>query len=807
MRTRLPCIILVLAILPIALAAQTGGPVLLKGTEVQPLGAATVAITPGPVSGAWTSARSHHELVISNIGDTGFDGARFVTGGSQGGLLAFSATPTPLPVSGRFVWEVKIAGGILPCVRVEHFAAGDIQLIADFSPVGSPTHRAEVWDDGAFVAGFTGMTTNLSTTQLPTGFGADVELLPATGISPPYEPDGALLVFWSGNVILTDPSTGQNATGDELRLFPESATAPMTSVSSMDLLVTVPAASAPYSMECDDVAQLMFGRMHRGTDGARILSHAGAPPTFASASAFADHLDISLFVDPLLLAGIRLDVDPAESEDCVIWDIMDSGGNGASDEFSVVAELTAGGQAEVGRVTSLHDGTNWSVTPDFSGSGSSDYDVELFDAGGTLVAQASSVTGAITVATPDWVSETGVENDGLAMILGYPTPAVITLPGAGAVTAQRIKVHSNAVAHSYFANIGRSVFSNSGGQFDIVGEPNSMVLPSANGVNQEFVGTPGPSYLRKCSDCIVINNIGSSGDDGVDVSNHELGHALGNSTCFFDPGTPSQNTGETDWAFVTRLAGLASPVKQMSVNMNSDGVMVDLTVDPEQSTTTEYMVVLRKAGVIQAQFAHTSLSTPFAQLPHWPIGVGGHMLAYPDQPWKMWINLGQEMDVTIPGGPTTTSSNTPLTKADLIEVLADKTSLPASDVERTGLWARFKAMHRFLINRNPPPGSGGTGIIPDAGMLTVLHAPYPNPFNPSTTLSFELSQSGRVTLRVYSVDGRYVATVHNGPLGAGPHSFEWNGTNHRGQQVASGVYLVNLDAPDGTLRAKVNLLK
>ena len=88
-----------------------------------------------------------------------------------------------------------------------------------------------------------------------------------------------------------------------------------------------------------------------------------------------------------------------------------------------------------------------------------------------------------------------------------------------------------------------------------------------------------------------------------------------------------------------------------------------------------------------------------------------------------------------------------------------------------------------------------------------MHLPYPNPFNPRTTLSFELRQAGEVSLRIYTVEGRYVTTVHAGPLSAGPHGFTWDGRNRDGGTVASGVYLVELRAPDGVRHAKVNLLK
>ena len=75
----------------------------------------------------------------------------------------------------------------------------------------------------------------------------------------------------------------------------------------------------------------------------------------------------------------------------------------------------------------------------------------------------------------------------------------------------------------------------------------------------------------------------------------------------------------------------------------------------------------------------------------------------------------------------------------------------------------------------------------------LLHAPTPNPFNPSTQVAFELQRDEDfVELSVYDLAGRRVKVLHRGALAAGPHLLEWNGTDTRGRTVASGVYLVRL---------------
>ncbi len=74
----------------------------------------------------------------------------------------------------------------------------------------------------------------------------------------------------------------------------------------------------------------------------------------------------------------------------------------------------------------------------------------------------------------------------------------------------------------------------------------------------------------------------------------------------------------------------------------------------------------------------------------------------------------------------------------------------------------------------------------------ALHPNVPNPFNPSTRLGFELAFAGHARLELYDVRGRWVRTLVDAPLTAGPHSVTWDGTDRRGAAVASGLYLARL---------------
>ena len=95
-------------------------------------------------------------------------------------------------------------------------------------------------------------------------------------------------------------------------------------------------------------------------------------------------------------------------------------------------------------------------------------------------------------------------------------------------------------------------------------------------------------------------------------------------------------------------------------------------------------------------------------------------------------------------------------------------------------------------------------VVPNA---FSLKGNYPNPFNPSTNIAFNLDVRSDVTVTVYSLLGAEVATLHNGIMQPGLQSVKWNGNDSHGAQVASGVYVYRVEAQDRALTGKMMLLK
>ncbi|MBC8400002.1 MAG: T9SS type A sorting domain-containing protein [Candidatus Marinimicrobia bacterium] len=84
----------------------------------------------------------------------------------------------------------------------------------------------------------------------------------------------------------------------------------------------------------------------------------------------------------------------------------------------------------------------------------------------------------------------------------------------------------------------------------------------------------------------------------------------------------------------------------------------------------------------------------------------------------------------------------------------------------------------------------------------ALLSSYPNPFNPETTLSWSLPQSGEVALIIFDIQGREVARLVDGYQLAGFHQIEFNA-----ECLASGVYFAQLASKNGHMTQKLLLLK
>ena len=95
----------------------------------------------------------------------------------------------------------------------------------------------------------------------------------------------------------------------------------------------------------------------------------------------------------------------------------------------------------------------------------------------------------------------------------------------------------------------------------------------------------------------------------------------------------------------------------------------------------------------------------------------------------------------------------------------------------------------------------------DAAPRVALAPSRPNPFNPVTTIAFELAHRGHATLRIFDVHGMLVRTLVDATLPAGRFQSKWNGRDQADRPAASGVYFSELVADGTRLTRKMSLLK
>ena len=127
--------------------------------------------------------------------------------------------------------------------------------------------------------------------------------------------------------------------------------------------------------------------------------------------------------------------------------------------------------------------------------------------------------------------------------------------------------------------------------------------------------------------------------------------------------------------------------------------------------------------------------------------------------------------------------------------------LPSGNIlisdEQTGLW---------VFTFEPTP----TGIddeVPSQKAKFVLEQNFPNPFNPITTIAYDLTEDSPVELHVFSARGEHIRTLVSGLQGPGPHSVTWDARNSRGEAVASGTYFYRLKVGSSTETKRMVLLK
>ena len=110
----------------------------------------------------------------------------------------------------------------------------------------------------------------------------------------------------------------------------------------------------------------------------------------------------------------------------------------------------------------------------------------------------------------------------------------------------------------------------------------------------------------------------------------------------------------------------------------------------------------------------------------------------------------------------------------------------------------------WLIKVENPLVEIGESFIPN---VFALHQNYANPFNPTTTIRYDLPEDAMVKITIYDMMGRQVSTLVSSHQSAGHKSVLWNATNDAGSPVSAGLYFYMIQAGDFRQTNKMILVK
>jgi len=125
-------------------------------------------------------------------------------------------------------------------------------------------------------------------------------------------------------------------------------------------------------------------------------------------------------------------------------------------------------------------------------------------------------------------------------------------------------------------------------------------------------------------------------------------------------------------------------------------------------------------------------------------------------------------------------------------------------VHYTSIGFNETAINAVLDDLLSSTGTDGSMESPETHKLLSV---FPNPFNAETQIQFELPRQGFVTLSIYDGQGREISKLVNSSMPAGFHQTVWNSRDHSGDDLPSGVYIVQLNYGYGSDTQKILLLK
>ena len=145
------------------------------------------------------------------------------------------------------------------------------------------------------------------------------------------------------------------------------------------------------------------------------------------------------------------------------------------------------------------------------------------------------------------------------------------------------------------------------------------------------------------------------------------------------------------------------------------------------------------------------------------------------------------------------SNKKPAVPGDTLEIVVND-----NDGRLLGPPTRYVLTESDIARRYATFNAVTTGLTPS---VTALYQNFPNPFNPSTHVRYQLARPGQVDLKIFNVAGQLIKTLVSKRQDGGYYQIVWRGDNNRGNQVASGVYFCRLETPGYTKSMKMIVVR